>query len=111
MIKRLVEPFERIAKKFLPQAGTAHSMILEEPANSANAQQYSLDGIAFQGSIKPLGVVDSIMYPGTQAFMRFDYPSKLPANIQDRALDVATKFLNAIGYTMACSTWSFFMTP
>jgi Carbamoyl-phosphate synthase L chain, ATP binding domain len=108
VIKRLVEPFERIAKKLLPQAGTAHSMILETPANSANAQQYSLDGVAFKGNIKPLGVVDSIMYPGTQAFMRFDYPSKLSQTIQDRALNVATKFLNAIGYTHGLFNMEFF---
>ena len=108
VIKRLVEPFERIAKKLLPQAGTAHSMILEEPASAPTAQQYSLDGIAFKGDIKPLGVVDSIMYPGTQAFMRFDYPSRLPQNIQDRALDVATKFLTAIGYTHGLFNMEFF---
>ncbi|MEY4585303.1 MAG: hypothetical protein RJB10_1800 [Pseudomonadota bacterium] len=108
VIKRLVEPFERIAKKLLPQAGTAHSMILEEPANSETAQQYSLDGIAFQGNIQPLGVVDSIMYPGTQAFMRFDYPSKLPTDIQNRALDVASKFLNAVGYTHGLFNMEFF---
>ena len=111
VIKRLVEPFERVAKRLLPsssQAGTAHSMILEAPANSENAQQYSLDGVAFQGCIQPLGVVDSIMYPGTQAFMRFDYPSKLPQPIQDRALDVATKFLNAIGYTHGLFNMEFF---
>jgi biotin carboxylase len=111
VIKRLVEPFERISKKLLPassQAGTAHSMILEEPANTANALQYSLDGIAFAGDIKPLGVVDSIMYPGTQAFMRFDYPSKLPQTLQDRALDVATKFLKAIGYNHGLFNMEFF---
>ncbi len=111
VIKRLVEPFERIAKKLLPasaQAGTAHSMILETPANSANAQQYSLDGIAFNGNIQPLGVVDSVMYPGTQAFMRFDYPSKLPANIQARAIDVASKFLTAICYSHGLFNMEFF---
>ena len=108
VIKRLVEPFERIAKKLLPQAGTAHSMILETPANSATAQQYSLDGIAFKGEIKPLGVVDSVMYPGTQAFMRFDYPSRLPTTIQDRALDAATKFLTAIGYSHGLFNMEFF---
>jgi hypothetical protein len=108
VIKRLVEPFERITKKLLPQAGTAHSMILEAPANSATAQQYSLDGIAFKGDIKPLGVVDSVMYPGTQAFMRFDYPSKLQQTIQDRALDVATKFLKAVGYKHGLFNMEFF---
>jgi Carbamoyl-phosphate synthase L chain, ATP binding domain len=108
VIKRLVEPFERISKKILPQAGTAHSMILEEPANTANAQQYSLDGVAFAGDIKALGVVDSIMYPGTQAFMRFDYPSKLTQSVQDRALDVATKFLKTIGYSHGLFNMEFF---
>lgn len=111
VIKRLVEPFERVAKRLLPpscQAGTAHSMILEAPANTAAAQQYSLDGVAFQGDIKPLGVVDAVMYPGTQAFMRFDYPSRLPPSIQGRALDVATKFLNAIGYSHGLFNMEFF---
>ncbi len=111
VIKRLVEPFERVAKRLLPhasQAGTAHSMILEAPANSTHAQQYSLDGIAFKGDIKPLGVVDAVMYPGTQAFMRFDYPSQLAQNIQARALDVATKFLNAIGYSNGLFNMEFF---
>jgi hypothetical protein len=111
VIQRLVEPFERIAKKLLSpssDAGTAHSMILEVPANTATARQYSLDGVVFEGSIRPLGVVEAIMYPGTQAFMRFDYPSKLPQNIQDRALDVATKFLTAVGYSHGLFNMEFF---
>ena len=111
VIKRLVEPFERVATRLLPdsaQAGTAHSMLLETPANSETAQQYSLDGVAFKGDIKPLGVVDSVMYPGTQAFMRFDYPSKLPSDIQKRALDVANKFLTAIGYSHGLFNMEFF---
>lgn len=105
VIKRLVEPFERIAKRLLPQASTAHSMMLETPVHAA---QFSLDGIAHGGSIKPLGVVDSVMYPGTQAFMRFDYPSKLSADIQARALEVATKFLNAVGFDYGMFNMEFF---
>jgi biotin carboxylase len=111
VIKRLVEPFERISKKLLPQAGSAHSMLLEAPANSATALQYSLDGVAFEGSIKPLGVVDSVMYPSTQAFMRFDYPSKLAKNIQNRSLDVANKFLTAVGYNHGLFNMEFFYDP
>jgi hypothetical protein len=105
VIKHLVRPFEEVCQKHLPQAGTAHSMLLEEPIRGA---QYSLDGIAFNGEIKPLGVVDSIMYPGTQAFMRFDYPSRLPAAAQAQALEVARKFLNAVGYTHGLFNMEFF---
>ncbi|MBS7807454.1 ATP-grasp domain-containing protein [Variovorax sp. PCZ-1] len=105
VIKHLVRPFEEVCEKLLPEAGTAHSMLLEEPVRGA---QYSLDGIAFGGEIKPLGVVDSIMYPGTQAFMRFDYPSRLPQAAQDQALDVAKKFLHAVGFTHGMFNMEFF---
>ena len=105
VIKRLVEPFDRICRRLLPQAGTAHSMMLEEPIN---APQYCLDGVVFNGQTKALGVVDAIMYPGTQAFMRFDYPSKLPADIQTRALDVASKFLKAVGFDYGIFNMEFF---
>jgi ATP-grasp domain len=105
VIKRLVEPFERVAKRLLPEADTAHSMMLEAPVHGA---QYCLDGIVHNGRIKPLGVVDAIMYPGTQAFMRFDYPSRLQADAQAKALDVASKFLNAIGFTHGMFNMEFF---
>ncbi len=105
VIKHLVRPFEEACQRLLPEAGTAHSMMLEEPVRGL---QYSLDGIAFNGEIKPLGVVDSIMYPGTQAFMRFDYPSRLPTAAQAQALVVATKFLNAVGYTHGMFNMEFF---
>ncbi len=108
VIKHLVRPFENVQKRLLPDAGTAHSMMLEEPVQHARGMQYSLDGIAFDGSIKPLGIVDSVMYPGTQAFMRFDYPSRLPAHAQTQALDVARKFLNAVGFTHGLFNMEFF---
>ncbi len=108
VIKHLVRPFEEVQKRLLPDAGTAHSMMLEEPVQHARGMQYSLDGVAFEGSIKPLGIVDSVMYPGTQAFMRFDYPSRLPAHAQTQALAVAEKFLRAVGYTHGLFNMEFF---
>jgi hypothetical protein len=105
VIKHLVRPFEEACAKLLPDAGTTHSMLLEQPVSGA---QFSLDGVAFDGQIKPLGIVDSIMYPGTQAFMRFDYPSRLPDTAQNQALDVATKFLNAVGFTHGMFNMEFF---
>jgi ATP-grasp domain len=108
VIKHLVRPFENVQKRLLPNAGTAHSMMLEEPVQHARGQQYSLDGIAFNNEIKPLGIVDSVMYPGTQAFMRFDYPSRLPQTAQDQALDVAQRFLAAVGFKHGMFNMEFF---
>jgi biotin carboxylase len=105
VIKHLVEPFERVMRERIPAAPTAHSLMIEEPINTA---QYSLDGYVINGEIRALGCVDSIMYPGTQAFMRFDYPSRLPSAIQNRALDVAKKFLREVGFTHGIFNMEFF---
>jgi hypothetical protein len=48
------------------------------------------------------------MVPGTQAFMRWEFPSRLPAAVQARALDVARRFLGAIGYRHGCFNLEFF---
>lgn len=105
VIKRMVEPFERVAKRLLCAAGTAHSLLLETPVD---APQYCLDGVVFDGHVEPIGVVAAVMYPGTQAFMRFDYPSGLAAAAQSQALSVARKFLKAVGFTHGFFNMEFF---
>jgi biotin carboxylase len=105
VIRHLVEPFERIARQRLPQAGSAHRMLLEQPAQAA---QYNLDGYVFNGELRPLGVVESEMYPGTQAFMRFVYPCGLPDAGRARAIDVARRFLAAVGFDHGLFNMEFF---
>jgi hypothetical protein len=108
VIRRLVEPFDRVCRARLPEAGTAHRMLLEAPVQ---APQFNLDGWVFQGRAQALGVVDAVMYPGTQAFMRWDHPSRLPEAVQRRALAVAQKFLAAIDFTHGMFNMEFFFDP
>ena len=108
VIRHLVEPFERVARQRLPQAGSAHRMLLEQPAGG---RQYNLDGYVFKGELRPLGVVESVMYPGTQAFMRFVYPCALPDAARDRAIDVARRFLAAVGFDHGLFNMEFFHDP
>lgn len=96
VIRHLVEPFEKIVKRRLPDAGTAHSLMLEE---YLRGRQYCLDGYCFEGNVCRLGVVDAVMYPGTDAFMRWDYPSHLPEPVQKKAETIAARFMRAIGFT------------
>ena len=110
VIRRLVEPFERVMKERLPEAGSAHRMLLEEPL-PVDTPQFNLDGWVFNGQAHALGVVDAVMYPGSQAFMRWQFPSRLGADIQARALDVASRFLRAIGFTHGCFNMEFFFDP
>ena len=61
-------------------------------------QQTTLEGYAYQGNIHVLGIVDSIMFPGTSCFERFEYPSRLPASVQERMAAVAQELMAGIGY-------------
>lgn len=108
VIRRLVEPFERVARQHLPQAGTAHRMMLEAPVQ---APQYNLDGYVHRGQLHVLGVVDAVMYPGTQAFMRWELPSRLDPAVQARAADVARRFLAAVGFDDGMFNLEFFHDP
>jgi len=105
IIRRLVEPFDRIARSRLGDVSSAHGMLLEEPVD---APQFNLDGYVFRGQVHAIGVVDAVMYPGTAAFQRFERPSRLPGRVQQRALDVATRFLEAVGFHHGFFNMEFF---
>lgn len=108
VIRHLVEPFERVVQARLPQAGSAHRMLLEDPLDG---DQYNLDGYVLNGEVRALGVVRSVMYPGTQAFMRFVYPGGLAEDVGARALDVARRFLAAVGFDHGLFNMEFFHDP
>ena len=108
VIRHLVEPFERIASQRLPQAGTAHRLLLEEPVRGL---QYNMDGYVFDGALREIGIVQAVMYPGTEAFMRFDYPCALARSVHEQAMEVARKFLGAIGFTHGMFNMEFFHDP
>lgn len=110
VIRHLVEPFERVCRRRLPAAGSAHRMLLEQPV-PAGTPQYNLDGWMQDGEPHLLGVVDAVMYPGTQAFMRWELPSRLPGAVQRRALEVASRFLRAVGFRRGLFNMEFFHDP
>lgn len=105
LLRLLVKPFDRVVRKRLPEAGSAFGMMLEEPIHAA---QFNLDGYVFEGELRRLGVVDAQMYPGTQAFMRFDYPTRLRPSVVARATEVARRFLQAVGFTHGLFNMEFF---
>ena len=107
VIRHLVEPFERVCRARLPEAGPTHRMLLEEPVLPQVAQ-YNLDGWVFDGQVHALGVVDAVMLPGTQSFMRWEVPSRLGTAVQARALGVARRFLQAIGFSHGFFNMEFF---
>lgn len=107
LLRQLVEPFDRVCRARLPQAGSAHALMLETPV-PLHTPQFNLDGWVCEGAVHALGVVDAIVKPGTQAFVRWELPSRLPQEVQTRILDIARRFLAAIGYRHGTFNLEFF---
>jgi len=59
--------------------------------------QVTANGFVREGRVTMLGTVDSIMYPGTDQFQRFQYPSALPAAELARIDDLATRLVQGVG--------------
>jgi biotin carboxylase len=60
--------------------------------------QVTVEGYAYGGEVVILGVVDSIFFPGTLAFSRFEYPSALPEEVQERMADIARRVMGGFGF-------------
>lgn len=107
-LRRMLGPFDRIAAERLPHAGSTLRLIVEEELTGT---QHNLDGWVDERGVHLLGVVDAHMYPGTEAFQRWHYPSALPVPAQMAALDVARRFLTTAGFTRGMFNMEFFHDP
>lgn len=94
IIKRLVRPFNDVVRRLTDFDVDAHWMLAEE---LIDGHQINVDGVAVHGEVHILGIVDAVMYPGTDQFMRFEYPTRLPADRAARAADTAGRIVKALG--------------
>jgi len=95
ILHKLVTPFNDLMKRYTPFTIDAHHLVGEEIIPGV---QVNLDGFVHNGKITILGIVDEVMYPGTQAFMRFEYPSRLPADVLARMRVLAEQLFAGIDY-------------
>src|SRR5579862_982232 len=95
IIEKLVKPFADVM--------FAHSDLTEDPYSMvcegiARGRQVTANGYARDGRVTMIGTVDSIMYPGTDQFQRFQYPSSLSREDLDRVDALAVKLIEGIGF-------------
>ena len=87
------------------RAVPASALLLEE---LLGGHQITLDGYAHGGQVVLLGVVDSVFFPGTLSFARFDYPSRLPPLVQERMGHIAERVIRHLGLDRTFFNLEFF---
>ncbi len=73
--------------------------------------QVTLEGFIYEGDVEIIGVVDSIMYPNTISFKRFEYPSRLPKDVLDRMGKIAEKVVRGHGFSNTLFNIEFMFNP
>jgi hypothetical protein len=86
--------YESIAALAGAPPGRAHGFILEELLSGL---EVTLEGYVHEGRVTTIGVTDSVKYPGTISFQRFEYPTTLPEERQAELEDVSARIALAHG--------------
>jgi hypothetical protein len=94
IIKRLVRPFNDVVERLAWSETNGHWMIAEQIVDGF---QVNVDGYIENGEVFILGIIDAVMYPGTDAFLRWEYPSRLPAKWQTNLRQTASQVVRALG--------------
>jgi biotin carboxylase len=74
---------------------SARGEIAEELLSGAAV---TVEGYVHRGRVTVLGVTDSVMYPGTLSFERFEYPTALPPARADEVARLAARLPAAFGF-------------
>ncbi len=96
--KKVPAPFLNQFNWFLQKFGfepNAHALLAE---TILEGTQVTIEGFVNDGRCTILGVTDSIMYPGTISFARFEYPSSLPESVQKRMAIIAEHIMLGIHF-------------
>src|SRR5947199_445410 len=106
------EPFEFVLSHLqLPPEVSgvgAHACIAEEAASGA---QVTVEGYSFQGDVHVYGTVDSITYPDSSSFLRYQYPSSLPATVTERMAELSKRVIRQLGLDGITFNIEFFWEP
>lgn len=112
-VGRMGGPFNDILELLeLPPeiAGIGPEMCLVEEAVSGF--QATVEGYAYDGDVDVYGVVDSIAYPNTPSFLRYQYPStRVPQQIQNYMADVSRRVIAALGLMNSTFNIEYFWDP
>jgi biotin carboxylase len=89
------DPFDRLLRQYTAFSVGTKRLLLESLLHGV---QVTVEGYIFQGQAHVFGIVDSVMFPNTIVFQRFEYPSSLAETVQSRMRDLAQRLMQGIGF-------------
>jgi hypothetical protein len=95
LLNRVARPFNDLLRALTDFEHDASAFVAE---GLMQGDQVTVDGFVFQGEVSLMGIVDSVMFEGTQTFERFEYPSRLQPRVQERMLDVTKRVVEGLGF-------------
>jgi biotin carboxylase len=69
----------------------------------------TFEGFMHHGQVTPVGVTDAVLHPNGISFLRFEYPSKLPAGPQQQMAEIASRLMPALGFDQSLFNIEFFV--
>jgi biotin carboxylase len=100
-----VHIFNQLVRSLTPLELDGRYFVAEE---ILEGEAVTVEGFACAGEIEILGIVDSGLHAGTGSFARFDYPSRLPAEVRARMAEVARRAVRGLGLDQ--TLWNVEMT-
>lgn len=98
ILKTITRPFNNLLNNYSDLSKNANFFIGEELIEGV---QVTIDGFVWNGEVTVCGVVDSIMFPDTNIFERFEYPSKLSIEVQARMSSIVKNLIVGLGFENA----------
>lgn len=83
-----------------------HLMLAEE---LLDGRLVTFEGFMDDGTMTPIGVTDSVLHPNGISFVRFDYPSTLPADVTERLGEIAAALMPALSFDDSLFNIEFFV--
>jgi len=93
-LKRVLRPCNELLRHFTGCSIDVNRFIGE---TYMSGDQVCIDGFVHDGEVHVMGVIDALMFPGTNAFERFQYPSQLPAEVQLRMRELTKRVVHGLG--------------
>jgi biotin carboxylase len=85
--------FERLLRRYADSPIGCRHFIAEQ---ILSGEQITVEGFVWRGEVTVLGVVDTVFHE-SGSFLRFDYPSRLPEQVQAGLRDIASGAVLALG--------------